>query len=153
LHRAAFRAWESMFWRCDNPEHEAYGRYGGRGITICQQWRDSFLSFLEDMGDPPKGLTLDRIDNDGNYEPGNCRWATRTQQQRNRTKNRRLTLHGVTLCVAEWAEKLGVKRDVLYDRLRRDWTDEATLTTPVASGIKNRYGAAAFRAPTHIPTR
>jgi hypothetical protein len=87
---ATYKSWQSMIARCTNPNHPAYKDYGGRGITICQAWIRSFEQFLADMGERPHGLTLDRWpNNNGNYEPGNCRWATRSEQSRNRRTQRK----------------------------------------------------------------
>lgn len=80
----AYNSWFNMRNRCSNPDNPSYPRYGGRGITVCDRWSD-FANFYADMGERPEGMTLDRRDNDGNYEPGNCRWATRSEQQRHRT--------------------------------------------------------------------
>jgi hypothetical protein len=81
----AYSIWSSMRTRCLNPKHARYGRYGGRGIQCCERWA-SFANFYADMGDPPAGRSLDRINNDGNYEPGNCRWATATEQYHNSSR-------------------------------------------------------------------
>lgn len=84
-----YKAWSSAVQRCTNPRHPSYRNYGGRGVRICEEWRRSFVAFFNHMGPRPPGLTLDRIDNDGHYEPGNCRWTTYTEQIRNRRKLRR----------------------------------------------------------------
>lgn len=124
------RAWASMITRCENPRSASYARYGGRGIRVCRGWRESFEAFAADMGPRPTGASLDRIDNDGHYEPGNCRWATQQQQQRNRRTNFRLTFGGQTACVSEWAEKTGLRPDTLLCRLKLGWSVEDALTVP-----------------------
>lgn len=115
-----------------DPKHAAYPNYGGRGIAVCERWLNSPQAFLDDMGmKPTPKHEIDRIDNDGNYEPGNCRWATRKENDRNRRNNRLLTLNGETLTLAEWAEHSGVPDDTLRHRLGVGWSVERAILTPV----------------------
>ena len=88
-HKPTYSSWASMIQRCTNPNAGGYHRYGGRGIRVCERWRDSYAAFLADVGPRPPGRTLDRINNDGNYEPGNCRWATKSEQRINSTSGRK----------------------------------------------------------------
>ncbi len=113
-------SWEAMHDRVNRKSHESYHRYGGRGITICERW-DSFLNFYEDMGKKPSpDMTLDRYPNkDGNYEPGNCRWATRIEQQNNLSTNRVVVHNGESLTLAQLARKLGVNYRTIYSRHTR----------------------------------
>jgi hypothetical protein len=123
--------WSSMVRRCTNPRNKAFPAYGGRGITVCDRWRD-FTNFLADMGECPEGLSIDRKDNDKGYEPGNCRWATQSEQCRNTRRNVILTLNGVSHCLVEWAEITGINYGTLNDRIRRGWSDADVLqTTPL----------------------
>lgn len=112
-------AWKSMKARCTNPNVERYGNYGGRGITVCERWGNSFEAFLEDMGHVPPGHQIDRIDNDGNYEPGNCRWVTRKQNGRNKRNNRLVEYEGNTMTIPEISEKTGVKAGTIRCRIAR----------------------------------
>lgn len=123
--------WDSMIQRCTNPNRKDYWRYGGAGITVCQRWRESFSNFLADMGERPAGLTLDRWPNaGGNYEPGNCRWATPAEQVRNSTAARMVTINGRTQCVKDWADELGMCLGTYSSRKQRGWSAERALTTP-----------------------
>jgi hypothetical protein len=115
-------AWRGMLARCRNPRHPSYKNYGGRGITACERW-NSFENFLDDMGKRPSPKhSLDRIDNNGNYEPGNCRWATRREQANNTRMNRFVTFDGRTMTLAQWARETGIhvrgKTDLLHWRLQ-----------------------------------
>ena len=125
------RAWHDMKTRCYNPKFNLFHRYGGRGIRVCAQWEESFDAFLYDMGECPSGHSLDRINNDGDYEPENCRWASPKEQARNTRRNKYLTLNGETLTVAEWAEKTGMSQFTLYERINNGFSDEECLLTPI----------------------
>lgn len=126
-----YDTWRAMIRRCHNPAAGNYPRYGGRGITVCQAWRDSFDAFLEDV--PPRptaGHSLERIDNNRGYEPGNVRWATAAEQARNRRDNHYLTARGRTLLLEEWAEITGIPKSTLFNRIAAGWPDEQVIDTP-----------------------
>lgn len=114
----AYRAWEGAKQRCRNPNVRSYADYGGRGIRFCAEW-DSFVQFISDMGPQPPGSTLDRIDNDGHYEPGNCRWATTAEQARNKRSNQWVEYEGKRLTIKDLASYAGVPYSRLYRRIRR----------------------------------
>ncbi|MEV6833541.1 hypothetical protein AB0N17_03255 [Streptomyces sp. NPDC051133] len=127
-----YDTWRAMIRRCHNPAADNYPRYGGRGITVCQAWRDSFDQFLADLPSRPTAeYSLERIDNNRGYEPGNVRWATATEQARNRRDNHYLRANGQTRLLEEWADITGIPKSTLYNRIAAGWTDEAAVTTPV----------------------
>lgn len=120
-----FRIWAEMIKRCSCKTYKSFSYYGGRGITVCQRWKE-FKNFFADMGKCPPNFSLDRINVNGNYEPSNCRWASWKTQARNRRGNHMITYKGETLCLTEWAEKVGISRGCLKQRLKRGWAlDEA----------------------------
>lgn len=122
-------SWSCMMRRCFDRNFADYPYYGGRGIRVCDRWRESFGNFIADMGAPPtKKHTIDRLDNEGHYEPGNCRWATMKEQQNNRRNNVIWTFHGLSLTRCQWADRLGIPAATLQQRLNRGWTLEQTLT-------------------------
>ena len=123
-----FKVWDTMKQRCTNPNDHQYPRYGGRGITICERWSD-FANFLHDMGKRPTPFhTIDRINNDGNYEPLNCRWATKKQQARNRRSSRPITFGGLTMPLTDWAKQCHIDERTLFWRLRHGWTMERAIS-------------------------
>jgi hypothetical protein len=126
-----YSSWCNIKARCLNPQHKNYARYGGRGITVCERWRDSFQSFLEDMGEKPAGAWVERVDNERGYEPGNCVWATPREQNNNRRDSRFLELNGHKQTMAQWARELGLTVGTLFSRLDRGWSVERALTEPV----------------------
>lgn len=134
-HGGEYQSWEGMKGRCNNPLNKKYPSYGGRGIAVCERW-ETFQNFLEDMGPRPKGTSIDRINNNGNYEPGNCRWATRIVQQRNKRDTRLLTIKNATLPIIEWCERIGMHYSTLINRINRGWPPEEALYTPVRQRTK-----------------
>jgi len=126
-----YKQWDSMKQRCLNPSHEFFDEYGGRGIKVCDSWLESFENFFADMGECPEGLTLDRIENDGNYEPGNCRWVSQGEQNRNKRGVVIMAFGDDQMCLAEWARRIGMHEDTLRRRIKTGWTVEEALTIPV----------------------
>lgn len=130
-HTAEYIAWTSMQQRCYNKKNKRYQHYGGRGIEVCERWRDSFEAFLSDMGPRPAGHSIDRIDNDKSYTPANCKWSTQKQQQRNRQNNVLATINGETRLLVEWCERLNVvSYATAKTRLRRGWSDWNAVMKP-----------------------
>lgn len=128
-----YAVWEAMIQRCTNPECKRYSDYGGRSISVCDRWI-KFENFFEDVGECPIGMTLERIGNDGNYEPSNCKWATRKEQSRNTRRNVIYTVNGVTACLKDLCEQFGKSYAVVKSRLRvygwefdRAWSDPVDL--------------------------
>jgi hypothetical protein len=130
-----YKQWFAMKARCTIPSHKAYAYYGGRGITVCAEWRHSFDTFYRDVGPrPSRRHTLDRIDNARGYEPGNVRWATRLQQMRNTRVNRWLELNGERLTIQDWARRIGASHATIHTRLQRGWPLDKALTLPPKIG-------------------
>lgn len=134
-----YRIWRDMKTRCSCPSAKAYERYGGGGINYIVEWEDfePFYNWAINNG-YKEGLTLDRIDYNGNYEPKNCRWATVKTQCRNTRVNKLITYKGETHCVAEWAEILGINQKLIYDRLRKNWTIEKVFETQLLRKRTNK---------------
>lgn len=126
-----FIAWQSMLWRCYNKNRRDYKDYGGRGILVCKRWRDSFKSFLQDMGERPPNLTLGRKNNDKGYSPDNCEWQSNSEQSRNKRTSHFLLLDGQKKTIAEWSEITGISKDALTMRVNKlGWTEKEALTIP-----------------------
>lgn len=129
--------WRSMRQRCENKNRKDFVNYGGRGIRVCEQWQ-TFEGFVADMGTRPDGMTLERVEQSGNYEPGNCKWATPKEQARNRRSSVLLTFQGRTATIAEWSESVGIESKTIGYRIRAGWPAERALTTPSTTNRKAR---------------
>lgn len=134
-----YRIWRAMLNRCSNPKDKLFHRYGGRGITVCDRWH-TFANFISDMGIRPSSVhTIERLDNNGNYNPENCKWATRTTQCQNTSRNRLITFRNKTLCLSEWAKRTGIKQSTIAFRLKAGWPINRALTEVPIIG-KNQFG-------------
>ncbi len=132
--------WYGMIQRCENPRSVHFARYGGRGIGVCRRWRDSYDAFLADMGRAPSPKhSIDRINNDGNYEPGNCRWATAQEQQRNRRNNVLIPYQGRKITQAELCELSGLPQKTVEKRRMLGWSAEKIIHTPVKPAITDAH--------------
>lgn len=125
-----FRIWISMKSRCSNPKDVNYKNYGGRGIVVCDEWKDSFKTFYSDMGNS-NGLSIDRIDVNGMYEKNNCRWANMKTQSRNKRNNVYYKINGVQKCASEICEELNMPSSTFYNRLLRGWDIDKIIKTPI----------------------
>jgi hypothetical protein len=124
--RRLYSTWTSMLRRCEEQPD-----YAGRGISVCERWRDSFAAFLADMGPKPTPKhTIERVNNDGNYEPGNCKWATRHEQMRNTRGNHYVEADGKRMIVVDWAAHTGIDVGLIYQRLAGGWSEAAAVSTP-----------------------
>lgn len=128
-----YAIWRQMIDRCENKNNKWYHRYGGRGIKVCEEWHDycNFEKWVESVGCKPKGTSLDRIDNDKDYCPENCRWATQKEQARNQSRTIMIEYNGKSQSLADWADELGIKWVTLHNRYVRGWSVERMLTEPI----------------------
>ncbi len=126
-----YNAWINAKSRCYNPKNKRYKTYGARGITVCERWIYSFDTFIKDMGKCPVGYSIDRKNNNGNYEPSNCRWIPRSHQQKNQTRSHFITANGKTQTLADWSREVGIHHTLIVGRIRRlGWSEEKAVTTP-----------------------
>lgn len=126
-----YNTWAHVRQRCLNPKNHAYRYYGGRGIMICDRWKDSFENFLADMGEAPSSEhSIDRIDHNGNYEPGNCRWAIKEEQANNKRTNRLFTVDGRTQTLAQWAREKGISPETITQRIKGGMSEKDAINTP-----------------------
>lgn len=126
-----YRTWQNLLNRCRNQKINCFKNYGGRGIKVCNRWSNSFELFLEDMGKKPTDQhSIERINNNGNYEPDNCYWGTPMQQAHNKRNNHNITFKGETHCLSEWSRRLGGNVKLVYRRLKRGWPESRAVSVP-----------------------
>jgi hypothetical protein len=129
--RRTYSTWQGMKQRCYNPKCAQYKNYGGRGITVCDEWLNSFAAFVRDMGEKPEGFSIDRIDNDKGYSKENCRWATLEEQARNQRRSVYLEYDGKRMTMREWAVELGRHETTIHSRIRRGYPLELVLAKDI----------------------
>ena len=125
-----YKSWQLMKQRCYNSKNTMYKRYGGRGIKVCKLWINSFENFYKDMGEKPKGKTIDRIDNNGDYKPSNCKWSTAKEQANNKSNSIHITVKGKTHTAIEWEQIRGLKAGKVSHRIGYGWSYEIAVLTP-----------------------
>jgi hypothetical protein len=131
LHRKTYDIFKAMLQRCYVPNSSGYKHYGARGITVCDHWRYSYDNFLRDMGECPEEHSIERIDNNHGYGPGNCVWILRGKQNLNKRNNRMVTINDETACLSEWCRNLGLNHQSVRGRLRLGWSEADALLTPI----------------------
>jgi len=139
--------WRGMHNRCYNQKQACHKHYGGRGICVDSRWHgaEGFQNFLRDMGPPPEGGTLERVNNDGPYSPENCRWATREEQARNKRNNRMITANGQTLAMAQWAKLLKCSPSAILARIKSGMTAQEAVTVPIPERPNSKLTVEAVR--------
>lgn len=134
-----YTTWSEIKKRCTNENHKKYSSYGGRGITMCDRWKDSFSAFLEDMGQrPTRQHSIDRINNNGNYEKENCRWATPVEQGCNKRNNRMFMFYGKSMPLSQWCRIAQIMPDTVTERLKRGWSEKKAFWTPTRARVRQR---------------
>lgn len=135
-----YGTWLQMIRRCENPKQNHYDRYGGRGISVCEEWHDfwKFVAWSDSIGGRPDGYTLDRKDNNGNYEPSNCRWADQATQKRNTSSNVIIEYKGVSKTLVDWSAETGIHHQTLLNRYNRGWSAEKIIETSVIHNNGNK---------------
>lgn len=137
-HGAEWKVYYGMLGRCYSPSHKSYARYGGRGITVCARWLESFENFVADMGNRPDGMTLERDRVNDGYSKDNCRWATPREQANNRTNNVLITAHGKSMTAPEWERETGIRRTTIEQRIRNGWNPDRAVSDPPIPRGKDR---------------
>lgn len=140
MHIKLYHTWSSIKSRCHNTKNKDYKKYGAKGISVCDKWRDSFEAFLLDMGEPPtQKHTIERENSKGDYEPNNCKWANYTEQANNRSNNTTIKFDGKIKTLSQWSKELGIRSDTLSNRIKKGWPIEKAMLTATRPWGKTRW--------------